>query len=204
MKSHLYAITAITLAMTAMTTLWAAGATGAAVLGLLVAPLYPADWLAPLFLVTHRLGRMRGFGQLMHWVRRYLPAELIGTTATLLAAWLASLYTSNPLVIGVAGAWGEFFGFYGPMFVQELRAERKTGASLTPGRFLLVLRNLVTEFGFAEVVDSLLIRPAFIALAVSWAPVMAAGVIAGKLAADISFYAFAVAGYQVRVKLWGK
>jgi hypothetical protein len=46
MKSHLYAITAITLAMTAMTTLWAAGATGAAVLGLLVAPLYPADWLA--------------------------------------------------------------------------------------------------------------------------------------------------------------
>ena len=27
---------------------------------------------------------------------------------------------------------------------------------------------------------------------------------AGKLAADISFYAFAVAGYQVRVKLWGK
>jgi hypothetical protein len=202
MKSHLYAITAITLAMTAMTTLWAAGATGAAVLGLLVAPLYPADWLAPLFLVTRRLGRMRGFGQLMHWVRRYLPAELIGTTATLLAAWLASLYTSNPLVIGVAGAWGEFFGFYGPMFVQELRAERKTGASLTPGRFLLVLRNLVTEFGFAEVVDSLLIRPAFIALAVSWAPVMAAGVIAGKLAADISFYA--VAGYQVRVKLWGK
>jgi hypothetical protein len=58
------------------------------------------------------------------------------------------------------GTWGENLGYYGTVLTRELRARRARNGRLTPAAVLRTIRNLALEFGGAELLDSLLIRPA--------------------------------------------
>ena len=109
----------------------------------------------------------------MRWVRRYAPAELCG----LVGALTAYLVTSR----SYGAAAGESVAYYGFLLARRTRS----------------VRALLVEFGPAEALDSLAIRPACCAVAVTLlGPV--AGVIAGKLVADLVFYAPVIATYELR------
>jgi pilus assembly protein TadC len=58
------------------------------------------------------------------------------------------------------------------------------------------LRDLVLEFGPAEALDSLLLRPALMYAGILLAPNLALGVVAGKIAADICFYLPTILSYE--------
>jgi hypothetical protein len=58
--------------------------------------------------------------QIITWLRRYLPAELIGLLAALLCAWLAIALTGSAPAAAIAGTWGDNLGFYGIMLGREL------------------------------------------------------------------------------------
>jgi hypothetical protein len=128
------------------------------------------------------------------WVRRYLPAELAGTTAAVVAAVVTAGAGDGP--VAVAASWAESIAFYTVMTARELRRVDLVRQPKLRRAFSAV-RDTTTEFGVAEVVDTLALRPllmyAFIA------PLgTVAGVIAGKIATDVVFYTLAIAAYELR------
>ncbi|HEV7707624.1 MAG TPA: hypothetical protein VGP16_05475 [Asanoa sp.] len=124
-------------------------------------------------------------GRVRDWLARYAPAEAAGITGALLAA----AAVDSPGAAAIAGTVGENVGFYAMIFVRDLRAG---------GRPAQVVRDMVVEFGPAEVLDTLLVRPAAIYLATRALGTTTAGVVAGKVAADAVFYTIAIIGYELR------
>jgi hypothetical protein len=125
------------------------------------------------------------------WLRRYLPAEAVSLLGALLAAHVAwQLSDQNPVLAALAGAWGETLAYYATMLVRELTANH--------GDVPLALRDLVLEFGVAEALDSLFVRPTLMYAAGQLVANMTAGVLLGKLASDVVFYVPTIAAYELR------
>jgi hypothetical protein len=124
-------------------------------------------------------------GRVREWLSRYAPAEAAGITGALLAA----AAVDSPEAAAVAGTLGETVGFYTMIFVRDLRAGGRPGQ---------VVRDMVVEFGPAEVLDTLLVRPAAMYLATRALGTATAGIVTGKLAADAVFYTVAIIGYELR------
>ena len=61
---------------------------------------------------------------------------------------------------------------------------------------LRALRAVVSEFGVAELCDTLLVRPFLMYAFAALLGGVLAGVLAGKLAADVIFYALAIPAYE--------
>lgn len=150
------------------------------------------------------------------WLRRYLPAELGGTAAALVGIQLALYLDCAVVTVAFIGVWSEVGGFYLTLIVQEwiaVRPLRNCHPCAVPRRpwwrtvsevtaFLgQTLRNLLLEFGAAELVDPLLLRPALLALAMQWIPHVALALVAGKVAADLIFYAMAISAFELRQRL---
>ena len=86
-------------------------------------------------------------------------------------------------------------GYYATAYVNAVRwsmAEHR----LRAGANLLALRSIAVEFGPAEVIDSLAIRPVTLYLGpvLTGSPVV--GLIIGKLVADVGFYGCAILSYE--------
>ncbi|MCE7986123.1 MAG: hypothetical protein DYG89_33515 [Caldilinea sp. CFX5] len=164
--------------------------------------------------------------KVLSWLKRYLPAELTGTSAAIIGATIAWQLDQSMAVIALVGAWSEVVGFYLAMMIQEWRAQRQhqprprtnNGGISRPTwqatamsylqsvrqtiRFLAqILRNLVLEFGPAELVDPLFVRPALLALAMNLIPSMHWAVLSGKVAADLLFYTIAISSLELRRRL---
>ena len=96
--------------------------------------------------------------------------------------------TGNAVLAAYGGALGENVGYYGVIIARELRS----GDS-----FLRCCRNLLLEFGPAELLDSGLIRPLAMGLGAHYLG-QTSGVIVGKVAADVTFYVPVIAAYELR------
>lgn len=134
----------------------------------------------------------RRCGRLRDWLLRYAPLEAAALATALGAGLAVSEFANGQLAIGYAGAWGENIGYYLTAFARERRVR---------GSSALALRDLLLEFGVAEAVDSLVVRPLCMAFGVGQLGNPAAGIVIGKLAADVPFYGFAILGYELRKKL---
>ena len=137
----------------------------------------------------------RGRG-IVFWLVRYLPAEIVGTAAMVLAGLVVTIWTDNPAVIALAALVGEIIGFYTVLAITIYaeQAQVSQTARVAIGRTGLLL---VAEFGIAEVLDTLLIRPAALMLGVWLLPDPLWGLLAGKIVADIVFYAIAAGSFTV-------
>lgn len=141
--------------------------------------------------------------KLNEWIRRYLPAELVSIATTLLAAIVVYSFTHSHLLAAIAGTWGENIGYYGFLTFQEVRNDRNRYSSRRRyGIFGLLksIRNLILEFGIAEWIDSGLVRPLLLYILPQALGNLALGVVAGKIAADLVFYLFAITAYELRKK----
>jgi len=124
------------------------------------------------------------------WLRRYLPAEAASLVGALLAAQLAWTLSGSEAAIAVAGAWGETLAYYATMLLREVLTTRSG--------LLVTLRELGLEFGVAEALDSLLIRPAMMYTAGQLVADVRLGVLLGKVGADVCFYIPTIAAYELR------
>jgi hypothetical protein len=125
---------------------------------------------------------------------RYLPAEIVGTAAALVAAVTATGEGVASAV--VAATWAESLGFYAFVTGRELRGA--LGPRWTPTALVCTVRGVVAEFGVAEAADTIFVRPALMYAFVDPFGGVLPGVIAGKLAADLVFYGLAVPAYELR------
>lgn len=145
-----------------------------------------------------------GMGRkLREWFGRYLPAELLGTLTALAAAWTVHAVSGSLISAAIGGTIGESLGFYGCIAVREVRYydARHRGHGTLRRQWLTgsrTVRAMLIEFGPAELVDSLLSRPLFMYLMPSLLHDFTAGILVGKLLADVLFYGLAIGAYELK------
>jgi hypothetical protein len=140
------------------------------------------------------------------WCRRYLPSEAAGVLAATLCGLLVLSATGEPVWATTAAVAGESFAYYGVIFGRELRWRMQGGAA-NSRLVLVIVRDLLLEFGPAELADTLLVRPLMIYAGLSLAPVGWIGIALGKLAADLFFYVLTIAIFELRqgrAAVWSK
>jgi hypothetical protein len=125
----------------------------------------------------------------LRWLKRYLPAEAAALLTAVALAQLVSMLTDSTARAAVAGAWGETCVYYAVMLAREIDAADTLWAAV---------RNLVLEFGVAEALDSLLVRPALMYVASQLIGDVSVGVLIGKVASDVIFYVPTIAAYELR------
>ena len=134
------------------------------------------------------------------WIKRYLPAEVAGSATLFLAGLAISAATESPAAIAYAAALGELAGFYLVLGATVFREQRGQSAVRRTRAFARTLMLLAAEFGAAELLDTLLVRPAAMTLAV-WALDSALwGLVVGKVVADLAFYTIAAGAFTVTTK----
>jgi hypothetical protein len=103
--------------------------------------------------------------------------------------------------IAVVASWAEAIGFYATMAWRDLSGRlRRSNAQPAHRRVSAVAATttaLVAEFGPAEALDTLFLRPLLIAAALHLSSTTLVGIVAGKLLADIAFYVPAIASWEL-------
>ena len=132
--------------------------------------------------------------RLVRWLRRYAPAEVGATLGAPLGA-LVGARLGGAVGGAVGGDVGEGLAFYAVVVVRELRGERMSAG---PRSLRQVLLDLLVEFGPAEALDSFVVRPLAMYVGPMVTGDLLTGTIAGKLAADLLFYALAALAYEQR------
>ncbi len=137
----------------------------------------------------------------LEWIRRYLPNEIAGTVAELGGAWVLYMGTGSLAAAAVAGTVFSSVGYYGAAYINAVRwalPDQRQRSSL--GRFAmanwLAVRSIAVEFGPAEALDSLAVRPASFFLFPALVGNLAAGLVIGKIVADVAFYALTICSYE--------
>lgn len=145
--------------------------------------------------------RRRARGKVMEWVRRYLPNELAGWTAEIGSAVAAYQLTGSYAAAVVAGTIGSSAGYYATAYVNGVRWAYRSlaGRNLVIRMLLangLAVRSIAVEFGPAEAIDSIVVRPAALFAGPFLVGSTALGWVLGSLAADLAFYVFAIFSYE--------
>jgi len=145
-------------------------------------------------------------GKTREWLKRYIPAEALGSICALIAAWLVYSHTHSYITAAAAGWVGEGIGFFGYFITTELiqGSKKYYHLPLINRIFSAVTAasaNLLVEFLPAEIIDNFLIRPYAMYIAPQYIHPYPLGFLVGKFSADIFFYIFAIIGYEVRKSL---
>ena len=118
------------------------------------------------------------------WLWRYAPAEAAAIAGATLSAIVFGWF-AEAAVVAYAATIGEAIAFYGVLYLRD-------------GAGWRTARNLMWEFGPAEVLDLLLIRPLAMYAGARLLGNFVTGVLAGKVAADAVFYTIAIISYETR------
>jgi hypothetical protein len=135
-------------------------------------------------------------------IGRYLPAEIAGFSSALICSFTAHLFTKNPVILAYAASLGDHTGFYGMIIIRDsiaARRLRKEGERrYSPHDSLKITLALLLEFGGAEILDSLLIRPFLMysfSLLLHNGPL---GILIGKVTSDSVFYIIVILSPEIR------
>lgn len=149
-----------------------------------------------------RTARGRSVGtKVIEWVKRYLPNEIAGWTGELGSAAATYHLTGSFAAAVVAGTLGSSVGYYGIAYINTVRWSYQSLAGRNPLMRVLVanglaVRSIAVEFGPAEAIDSLVIRPSMLFLGPAVVGNVAVGWVLGSLTADAAFYVFAIVSYE--------
>ncbi|MBI3217431.1 MAG: hypothetical protein HYZ38_26755 [Mycobacterium sp.] len=139
--------------------------------------------------------------KLKEWLRRYLPLEIAGTIGEFGGAGIAYLYTGSLAAAAIVATVGASVGYYATAYASAVRNSHRAHPHLPRVKRMITanwlsMRSIAIEFGPAELIDSLLIRPCAFYLG----PVLFGGMIVGwlfaKLLADVGFYVLAIFSYE--------
>jgi hypothetical protein len=139
--------------------------------------------------------------KLMEWVRRYLPCEIAGTIGELGGAAVAYFLTGSMAAAAITATIGASAGYYATAYISAVRwsyreqVDRGVAMRIAVAN-LFAVRSMAIEFGPAEVIDTIAVRP----VAYYVGPMLFDNVVAGwvfaKLFSDIGFYTITVFSYE--------
>jgi hypothetical protein len=132
--------------------------------------------------------------------KRYVVAELFGTLGALFVSKLVFIL-NNKVLTAYGGVFGESVFYYGSLFFMDFKNKSKN-IFLNKLNILKLIfsnfRNLFFEFGFSEILDSLIIRPFFLYLMPIVLNNFYFGIILGKIISDVIFYSITIFFYKLR------
>lgn len=138
------------------------------------------------------------------WLKRYLPAEIVGTITAIGAASIAHLFYKNLIFTAYAGSLGEAIGFYSTVIIQSLLTKIKKNKvenkQFTFSDFSRIFTNIVLEFGPAGIIDGLVLRPFFMFVFPVLLGNFTLGILVGKIIGDITFYCLVILSYELKKK----
>jgi hypothetical protein len=150
--------------------------------------------------------RKRVKSNLKKWIKRFLPAEIVGTLFAITSAWIASSLNANRVSIAFTASIAETIGFYLTIMVTDALLIRKElkhqHRKLTlPALLFTTIKNMVLDFGVAELADSFVVRPFFMYVFPLWLNDYSAGIVAGKIASDLVFYVPVIVAGEIRTRI---
>lgn len=136
--------------------------------------------------------------QFKEWFDRYKYAELAATSAALLGSQLSRIFSG--LTTAYLITFIEYFAFYsviiGMAYWQSAKKNKAIQQKTNFKDVLLIIKNLLLEFGYPAVLDILFIRP----FCMYWLPILTGnaltGIMAGKVCADVVFYFLTIVNYE--------
>jgi hypothetical protein len=137
------------------------------------------------------------FSNWRDWVKRYGWAEFWGTIASYCGYFIVLWALGSRLGGAYGAAVAENVGFYGCILVRDMLRHRREGHAISVGLAFTLAHGMVFEFGFAELLDFFVVRPAATYFAVTLFGATL-GVLIGKAAADLVFYSLAIGFYERR------
>lgn len=144
---------------------------------------------------------MRARAKASEWLRRYGVAELCGVGAALAGSLAVRALTGSDVLAAYGGALGENLGYYGVIVgrdvAHDLRMATASGRGYGARGVLCTIRNLVFEFGVAELIDTGVLRPLAMMLGMRYFG-RGVGLVVGKLVADVAFYVPVIGAYELR------
>lgn len=142
--------------------------------------------------------------KIIEWAKRYMPAGIISSTATIISSVFTYKITQNHLTTALVGTWVGNIVYFGYILLADIyhthKALTKKNKKYSFSTFLQNIRALVVEFGFSEVFDSFLIRPTLMYYFPIWLNDIWLGIILAKVLADITFYVPAIIVYEYSKK----
>ncbi|HIH42361.1 TPA: hypothetical protein HA246_01825 [Candidatus Woesearchaeota archaeon] len=141
--------------------------------------------------------------KLIEWTKRYGIAEIVSIAATYVCSYIADALFENNMAVAYGATFGATAGFYGTMILKDIRNDyltaRKDSQKYGVSGVLKTSKNLLIEFGAAEILDIAITRPAATVASI-YLLGKGAGIIIGKVIADIAFYIPVIISYELRKK----
>ena len=139
--------------------------------------------------------------KLREWIRRYLPCEIAGTVGELGGATVAYLATGSLAAAAITATIGASAGYYAAAYISAVRwsyraHDHRRWLPRVLVSNLLALRSVAVEFGPAELIDSVAVRPVAFYVGPLIFDNTVAGWIFGKLVSDVAFYLCAIFSYE--------
>ena len=143
--------------------------------------------------------------KIKEWLKRYLPAEIIGTITAVGGASITHLFSENLILVAYMGSLSEAIGFYSTILTQHIlrvnEKNRDENKLFSFYDFTKIITNIILEFGPAGIIDGLLLRPFFMYIFPTVLKNFTLGIFIGKIAGDITFYLFVILSYEIK-KHW--
>ncbi|MEZ4730009.1 MAG: hypothetical protein R3E79_23005 [Caldilineaceae bacterium] len=126
------------------------------------------------------------------WLRRYLLAELVGLVVALGNITLAGRLTDNAFLLVAVSVYGGAVGYYSALFLSLFyavrRAKQRAGGVALPYSRWRQICTLLMTLGSAELVDSLLLSPLLLYLALHLLPNPQLAVVVSEVVSTLAFY----------------
>lgn len=138
----------------------------------------------------------------VEWLKRYLPAEVVGTITAIAAASIAHFFSTNLILIAYAGSLGEAIGFYSTVAIQNIlvvvNKNKVVRKRFNISDLVKIVVDMLFEFGIAGMIDGLILRPLFMYLFTLYLSSFTLGILLGKIAGDITFYMLVISSYEIK------
>ncbi len=133
------------------------------------------------------------------WFDRYKYAEIAATTSALASSQFSKIF--DGLTTAYLITFAEYVAFYGVIvfmaYQQIVKVNRLLDKKTDIKEILLLIRNLLLEFGYPAILDLFFIRP----FCMYWMPILTenyiVGILLGKITADSIFYGLAIVNYEL-------
>jgi len=140
--------------------------------------------------------------KIKEYFKRYLPAEIVGTVTAIGAASIAHIFSDNHVFIAYIATLGEAVGFFSTIFIQHLlsfsKKRKSENKQISLPDISKIISHVLLEFGPAEIIDSLVLRPFFMYLFPLLLENFTLGILLGKIAGDITFYLLVILSYEMQ------
>lgn len=142
--------------------------------------------------------------KIIEWVKRYLFADILSTILSLVTAWSIFETSGDRVLAAFVGSAVASITFYFTIAFSDVRKSIKQhridNEKYRIKSFLIDFRNLIIEFGPAELLDVLAVRPFFMYLIPKLTGDFLFGTFIGKMIADVIFFIPAIVMFELRKK----